>query len=121
MARHNTIGVQGEALACSFFTEKGYIIHYRNWRYSHYEIDIIAQNNDVLHFIEVKTRTSSLWGQPEEAVTRKKIHHLLEAGREFLYQNPQWKKIQFDVLSIQLFKNRPPEFFLIEDVYLHDE
>ncbi len=118
MAAHNDKGKEGEQLAVSYFTELGYELLHRNWRYRHWEIDIIASKNNMLHFIEVKCRSSAMYGFPEEAVSRKKIRNLIEASAEYLYCNPEWKKIQFDVLSISLEKNRQPEYFLIEDVYL---
>ncbi|MGE5107008.1 MAG: YraN family protein [Sphingobacteriales bacterium] len=120
MARHNTTGQNGEKLALQYFAGNGYIILYTNWRHSHYEIDIIAQKNDKLHFIEVKTRSNKKFGNPEESVGRKKMQNLMKAGVEFLYQNPGWKKVQYDVLSINFNENQATEYFLIEDVYLYD-
>ena len=81
-------------------------------------MDIIASKNEMLHFIEVKCRTSSKFGLPEESVSVKKIRHLIDASEEFLYLFPQWKRIQFDVLSVSLFGKKEPEYFLIEDIYL---
>ena len=88
-----------------------------NWRHSYYEVDIIANDKQTLHFIEVKTRKQTPFGHPEESVSRKKINNLKNAAEEYLYQHPEWIRIQFDVLSITLIKNAEPEFFLIEDVY----
>ena len=56
MARHMKTGELGEKLAVAFFLKKGFIILHKNWRHSHWEVDIIASHIDVLHFIEVKTR-----------------------------------------------------------------
>ena len=118
MAAHNELGKAGEQLAEQFFSGKGFTILFRNWRHSHYEIDLIAAREEMLHFIEVKTRKSWRFGLPEEDVDDKKINCLIEAGEEFLEQYPNWKRVQFDVLSITLFQNEPAEYFLIEDVYL---
>lgn len=118
MADHNTTGHFGEALAVQHLTEKGFKLLHQNWRHSHWEVDIIAQKDTVLHFIEVKTRRTKNFGHPEEAVTKKKIRNLINASEEYLYQFPQWKRIQFDILSITLLKNEPAEYFFIEDVYL---
>ena len=49
---------------------------------------------------------------------KKKIRNLINASEEYLFQNPQWQRIQFDVLSITMIKNSATEYFLIEDVYL---
>ncbi len=119
MARHNKTGKDGETLAVQYFTDKGYAVLHTNWRYSHYEIDIIAHKAGKLHFIEVKTRTSTKYGHPEESVDRKKLENLMKAGEEFLFQNPGWKMIQYDVLSITFRKQDLPEYFLLEDVYLY--
>jgi Holliday junction resolvase-like predicted endonuclease len=55
---------------------------------------------------------------PEEIVTKKKFKHLLKAADEFLFQNQQYRHVQFDVLSITINPEKEPEFFLIEDVFL---
>ena len=120
MARHNKTGQDGETLALQFFTGKGYTVLHTNWRHSHYEIDLIAQKEDKLHFIEVKTRTSTRYGHPEESVGRKKLDNLMKAGEAFLFQNPGWKKVQYDVLSITFQREAAPEYFLFEDVYFYD-
>ena len=117
MARHLILGKQGEALAVQWLVEKGYTILHQNWRYSYYEIDIIAKKENVLHFIEVKTRRSKKFGHPEESVTEKKILNMMNASDEFQYRNPGWKRIQYDVMSIT-FNNNMPEYYFIQDVYL---
>ena len=118
MARHNDVGKSGEVLAATYLTELGYTILHRNWRHAPYEIDIIALRNGVLHFVEVKSRSTKNFGLPEDAVTKKKFQSLLQAADEFLFQHPQYRHVQYDILSITTLKNRAPEFFLIEDVYL---
>src|SRR5688572_11917482 len=111
MAMHNHTGKKGEQLALEWFIAKGYSILHHNWRYRNWEVDIIASRNGMLHFIEVKTRTSLKFGYPEDNVSRKKIVYLTGAAEEFLYLHPQWQRIQFDILSIQI---RPEgvEYFL---------
>ena len=117
MADHNDLGKLGEELAVQYLVEKDFTILHRNWRYSHYEIDIIAIKNDLPHFVEVKIRTSEFFGMPEESVTKKKLKSLFQAVNEFLYRHPQYKNFRIDVLSITAPKNGEPKFFLIEDVY----
>lgn len=109
--------MNGEKLACNFFIEKGFSIIHTNWRYSYYEVDIIASKNKILHFIEVKTRYSKQYGLPEESVDKKKMDNLMQAAKAFIHQHPEWSRIQFDVLSIILMQNENPEFFLLEDVF----
>jgi len=118
MASHNQTGFTGEAMAAMHLKEKGFVILEQNWRHSHWEVDIIASKDGILHFIEVKTRRTKKFGHPEESVGKKKIQNLINAAEEYLYQFPLWKRIQFDILSITILKNEPIEYFLIEDVYL---
>ena len=117
MAQHNNTGKAGEQLAISWFTERSYIILHKNWRHRHWEVDLIASKENVLHFIEVKTRTSLAFGYPEDSVSHKKIAYLIDAADEYLQLYPKWKRIQFDVLAVTMLKNEV-EYFLIEDVYL---
>lgn len=118
MANHNITGKNGEAMALAYLTRNGFVILHTNWRHSHYEIDIIAQTGNILHFIEVKTRRSLQFGYPEESVTKKKMESLMNGAEAFLLLYPQWKRIQYDILSVYLLKNRDPEYFFIEDVSL---
>lgn len=118
MAAHNDKGKSGEQLAIDYFSKLGYAILHQNWRHGHWEIDIIASKNNTLHFIEVKCRSSDQYGFPEESVGLKKIKHLIDASVEYLYQYPQWQRVQFDVLAISFNGLQEPVFFLIEDVYL---
>ena len=116
MAIHNDTGRYGEALAVDYFEKKGFEILHKNWRESHWEVDIIAVKNDILHFIEVKTKTKNNYGYPEDEVSRSKIKFLINSAEAYLFIFPQWQRIQFDILAITL----KPElsYFLIEDVYL---
>lgn len=118
MARHLKTGEFGEQLAVEYFLKNGFTILHQNWRHSHWEVDIIASQNEVLHFIEVKTRRTKTFGNPEEDVSKKKILNLINASEKYLDENPQWKRIQFDILSINLFNNAEVEYFFIEDVYI---
>ncbi len=118
MAKHNDIGKMGEELALAWFSNKGYSIIFTNWQSSHLEVDIIASKNEMLHFIEVKTVSTIKFGNPEEKVSKKKITNLINASEDFLYNYPEWQRIQFDVMAIKIIDNKPVEYFLIEDVYL---
>jgi putative endonuclease len=118
MAVHNQLGKKGEEMAEQYLLQHGYVVLHRNWRHSHYEIDLIAIKNEVLHFVEVKLRSSKKFGLPEQNVKRKKFQSLLRAADEFLFQKPEYRHVQYDILSINISFNEPPEFFLIEDVYL---
>ncbi len=118
MASHNDLGKFGEELGRKYLIETKFELLHLNWKHSYYEIDIIASKEGTLHFIEIKTRRSERFGQPEEAVDRKKFQRLMIAAEEFLYQFPSWKRVQYDILSIYIGKNNQPDFFFMEDVYL---
>ena len=118
MALHNAVGTEGDNMAAAWLTEKGYQVMFRNWRHSHYEIDIIALKDKMLHFIEVKCSNFSSFGYPEDSVTKKKFRYLKKAADEFLFRNPGHRWIQYDILAITLHKNKEPEYFLMEDVFL---
>lgn len=118
MAEHNKTGSFGEQLALQYFHQNGFTILHQNWRHSHWEVDIIASKDSILHFIEVKTRRTKKFGHPEEAVSKKKIQNLVNASEEYLYQYPKWKRLQFNILAITILKNEPVEYFFIEDVFL---
>ena len=118
MALHNETGNMGETMAAVYLLQKGFSVLQQNWRHYRWEVDIIAEKNNILHFIEVKTRRNRQFGFPEDNVDRKKIRHLMGAAEEYLYLNPAWKRIQFDILSITMLKDEPVEYFFIEDVYI---
>ena len=118
MAQHNDLGKAGEQLAEMYLVEKGYTILHRNWRHSHYEIDIVAKKNDLPHFIEVKLRSSWQYGMPEESVNKKKIRDLLKAADEFLHRQPEYTDFRLDILSITTHPEKETEYFFFEDVYL---
>ncbi len=118
MASHNDTGTEAEEMAVNWLKDNGFDILHRNWRFSHYEIDIVAYKGDTLHFVEVKARKAFSFGFPEESVSRKKFKHLQRAADQFLYLNPGHKWIQYDILAIRLFADGENEFFLLEDVFL---
>ena len=118
MAKHNHTGAEGEKLGAAWLLNAGYEVLEKNWRHSYWEVDIIATKKGTLHFIEIKTRRSKKFGQPEEKVGKKKIENLINAAEQYLYIYPQWKRIQFDILSISILANEQVDYFFIEDVYL---
>ena len=105
MAEHNKIGKKGEALATDYLLNTGYTICERNWRYDHKEVDIIAENKDMLIFVEVKTRSTDYFGSPEESVTQKKQQFLIEAAEEYIFINDITKEIRFDIISVLLIED----------------
>lgn len=111
------IGNRGEDLAAEWLSERGYTILERNWRYRYWEVDIIASKKNLLHFFEVKTRTTQKYGHPEESIGNEKMQSLKKAAEQYLIKNPTWKYLQFDVIAITILYNQQPHFFLIEDIF----
>lgn len=111
-------GNKGEDIAAEWLLQQGFVLLERNWRYSHWEVDIIASKNNKLHFIEVKTRNSHRYGKPEESFDKNKMNALQNAAEQYQHQHPEWKKIQFDIVAITLQRDAVTEIFLIEDVYI---
>ncbi len=118
MADHNELGKQGEELAARWLEDKGYTLLHRNWRHGKLEIDIVATKGKFLYFIEVKTRNYSRYGHPEDSVTKKKFKKLQKAADEYLFRNPGNPWIQYYIVAVTIHKEKDPEFFLIEDVFL---
>ncbi|WP_430897953.1 MULTISPECIES: YraN family protein [unclassified Paraflavitalea] len=110
-------GKLGEMLATKWLRTEGYSIITTNWRWHPYEIDIIAERQGKLHLIEVKTRKGDKYGLPEEAVSKKKIKSLMKAAARYSELHPEYKRIQIDILAINLQNIQDPVFFLIEDIY----
>ncbi len=100
MAQHNQLGKRGEELAVQFLQELGYTILETNWRNNKFEIDIVAQDKNELVIVEVKTRGTAFFGNPEEAVTMVKQKHLINGAECYVEQNEIDLDCRFDVISI---------------------
>lgn len=100
MASHNELGKKGEALAEEYLSRNGYQIIAKNWRYLKAEIDIIAQKEETLAIVEVKTRSSVDIVSPEAAVNKKKIKLLVSAANEYIIQHNIDVEVRFDIISI---------------------
>jgi putative endonuclease len=110
------LGKKGENLACDYLTNKGFSILERNYRFHKSEIDIIAQKDELLIFVEVKLRTSIEFGFPEDFVNKKKKNSLIKAVNEYLSVNHNYKFIRCDIISILLIKN-VPQILHLEDAW----
>lgn len=95
-------GNKGENMAADFLAQKGYEILTRNYRYKHAEIDLIVKRGNWLLFVEVKTRSSNAYGEPEEFVTEFKARKIFEAAEEYIFSTNWQGNVRFDVVSIKL-------------------
>ena len=114
------IGKQGETLAANYLLGLEYNILDINWRHHHWEIDIIAAFGNTIHFVEVKTRNTDVFGLPESFVSRKQQQNLANAVEAylFLYPNLGWD-IRYDVVSI-ILKGEEAEIAHFEDAFWPD-
>lgn len=118
MAEHNELGKKGEELAVEHLRENGYKILDRNWTFQKAEIDIIAEKDGILAIIEVKTRSSTDFGLPQEFVKPKKIQLLVKAVNAYINDREIDFEVRFDIIAVQ----RNGESFAIEhltDAFYH--
>lgn len=101
MQLKDKLGRYGETIAAQLLTDRGYRIVERNWRCPRGEIDILAAQGRTLIVCEVKTRTSTEYGEPAEAVDRAKAARLRVLAAQYLIDHPGgWEDIRFDVVSV---------------------
>lgn len=117
MPKHSEIGIKGEQIASDFLIKKGYSIVSRNWRSGKKEIDIIAQKDDLLVIVEIKTRSRMDFGFPEEAVNKKKQGHLKTAAEMFVNEHTQYRNVRFDIISIHLEGEHVKEIMHFEEAF----
>lgn len=102
MAEHNDKGLAGEELAAAFLAQKGYTMLEKNWRFGREEIDIIAQKDKILVVAEVKTRSGSFFGEPEEFVSRQKQKNLIKAVNAYIEKKELDLEVRFDIIGVIL-------------------
>ena len=118
MAQHNELGKKGEQLAVDFLLKKGYDIVERNYRFDKAEVDIIAQQKDILAIVEVKTRSTTDFGNPQDFVKPKQIKNLVKAVDEYVTENGLDVEVRFDIIAIVKQKNTF-EIEHLEDAFFH--
>lgn len=120
MATAIEIGNRGESLVTEWLRERGYLIVARNWRSGRHEIDIVAEREGVLHFVEVKSRNAESWQTPEQAMTRRKSALLVKATNHYVALNRVEEPVQIDLATVVTDFDREPQIELIEQAaYLH--
>ena len=110
VACHNDIGKKGEDIAVEYLTSKGYSICERNWRSGKKEIDIIAMDSLEVVIVEVKTRTSTEYGDPEEFVKPAKIRNIAQAADAYLSRLPHAVDVRFDIISVVIPQNQSGKY-----------
>lgn len=118
MADHNELGKEGEDLAVAHLLKNGYKIVARNFRYQKAEVDIIARKKDVLAVIEVKTRSTPDFGDPQNFVKQKQINSLVKAIDYFVNEHRLDVNVRFDIVAI--IRNKAgTKIEHLEDAFLH--
>lgn len=118
MAKHNELGKKGEQLAVDFLLKRGYTIVERNYRFDKAEVDIIAQIKDTLAIIEVKTRSTADFGNPQDFVKPKQIKNLVKAVDEYVTVNELDVEVRFDIIAI-VKQNNKFEIEHLENAFYH--
>jgi len=96
-----SLGAWGEARAREHLLAQGFTLQACNWRCQEGELDLVAESEGTLVFVEVKTRLSPAFGRPEEAVSARKARHLLQAALAYLDANQQNdREWRIDVIAI---------------------
>ncbi len=115
--RHE-LGRNGENLAAAYLEKEGYIILARNYRYLKSEIDLIARTKDIIIGVEVKTRSSRDFGNPQEFVKPKQINNLVLALDHFVQNFTTPVEVRFDIIAI-VQSEKSNEIEHIKDAFYH--
>ena len=118
MADHNELGKKGEKIAIEFLMKNDYKILEKNYRYLKAEVDIIAQKGGVLVGVEVKTRSSDYFGDPQDFITLKKIKLLVSAIDYYVVQRDLDVEVRFDIIAI-IHQNKTTKIEHLKDAFLH--
>lgn len=113
------LGHTGECLASKWLRERGRTILYRNYRGTHRgEVDLVARHGGVLTFVEVKTRSSSAFGRPADAVTPDKQRLIQRGALDWLRQLGQPRlRFRFDIVEVWLMPDELPRVNVIENAF----
>ena len=118
MAEHNDLGAIGEEIAFQYLIKKGFKIKERNWRFTPYEIDIVAIDKDELVIVEVKTRSAAIYEEPGESITTSKIRFLTNAAQAYIETYEIDLETRFDVVFIKWFGDGKYELEHIEGAFI---
>jgi len=118
LAQHNDLGKAGEKLAVDFLIKSGYSICETNWHFHKAEVDIIAQKDNILAIVEVKTRSTDYFGNPQDFVTPKKIKLLVGAIDYYVILHDLDVDVRFDIISI-IKDQKGIRLEHLKDAFLH--
>lgn len=114
---NRSIGDRGEQIAARYLEQQGFRILERNFRYERGEIDLVAEEGDELVFVEVKTRRSRSFGDPEESVDEAKEEQIRDTAEGYLVLRGVGERIyRFDIVAV-LLEGETPEIHHIRDAF----
>lgn len=114
-------GDRGEDLAAAYLESKGYTVLDRNYYFQRSEVDIVARGRTGLVFVEVKFRSDTEFGRPEESISREKIRNIYKAAEAWIYERKMTgTPARFDVISIVQSGNEAPDIRHFEDAFTLD-
>lgn len=112
-----TAGRAGEEAALRLLQIRGYKVLARNFRSKFGEIDIVAQDGNILVFVEVKTRWSKEYGYPEEAVTPQKLRSIVRTSEYYKLTHPNTPDLmRVDVVAVEVEGNQAKAARIIKNV-----
>ena len=117
MAQHNQLGHTGEQLAKQHLEALGYEVLDENWTYGKAEVDLIAYKDRTLIFVEVKTRSGTIFGQPEDFVDERKQKLLAQAADEYIYLMNHQGEARFDIIAVLFDGKQNHTLKHIEDAF----
>lgn len=117
MATHNDLGRLGEVIGKRFLEEQGYEILDENWTHGKSEIDLIAYKDGLMVFVEIKSRSSVAFGQPEEFVNKAKQRQMELASLAYIEMMNHQNEIRFDIIGITFTKDHNYTLKHIEDAF----
>jgi putative endonuclease len=116
MAAHNELGRKGEDMAVAYLEAKGHRILERNWSSACGEIDIISKHEGCIVFVEVKTRSSTAFGYPEDAVNERRMRRLTSVAIYYVKKNRITAPTRFDIIAL-VWNKRQLEIEHLEDAF----
>jgi putative endonuclease len=113
------LGVAGEEAVARHYCDAGYVVLDRNWRCRDGELDLVLSGGDTVVFCEVKTRRSTVFGAPFEAVTVSKQRRLRTLALRWLADHPDHRArtLRFDVASVLTAPGTDPAIQVIEHAF----
>ena len=118
MAKHNDLGDFGEEIAADYLRSQGYTLRHQNWTSGKKELDIVAEKDNVLVVVEVKTRSTDHFEHPRETVTNAKIRRIVHTAEAYIFKYNLMMETRFDIVTVIPGENGNFTVEHIEDAFL---